>query len=110
MNPMLFILFALTIIAAETCEEILFRGVLHQGLRDRFEERNTSGRKWKSILLTSGIYTLYFFLFSFNVYFILFNFISSLVIGLAFEYSNRNLSSIVSLKITYTLIWLALLL
>lgn len=100
----LLILFTFTLILAQIAESTLFRGVLHNSINSWLQTKESTGKAWKSIFISAVVYALIYFIFNFNVYYLIFNLLSALFIGAVFEYSNRNLYSIIAMQTTYTLI------
>lgn len=103
-NLPLIILYTISIIANLSMEEVVFRGVLQRSIIDHFKRTQKSGANWKSVIITSLIYCSYYFLFSLSYFYLIFNFIVSLIIGIIFVYCKLNLNIILLMKVIYGLI------
>lgn len=103
-NLPLILLYTISIMLNLTMEEVVFRGVLQRGIVDHFKNSQRSGANWKSVIITSLIYCIYYFLFSLSIFYLIFNLIISLLIGVIFVFSKFNLNIIIGMKIIYGLI------
>ena len=85
--------------------EIVYRGVLHNTLKQRFED-SIIGRA-KVILLVSSVYSLIYLLFSFpiGIVFLLLNFLLSLFLGFLYEIT-RNLYTTIAANCAYNILLL----
>ncbi|MHA1340586.1 MAG: CPBP family glutamic-type intramembrane protease [Promethearchaeota archaeon] len=91
----LLFLYIMIIILATISEEMTFRGVLHKGLMDDDESNERKNKKWRRILAVALIYSLIFFLLSFNFYGFILNLAISVIIGILFENVKGNLFGII---------------
>jgi membrane protease YdiL (CAAX protease family) len=82
--------------------EITFRGVLHNGLIEKFGSQLIE--RIYVILIVSSIYTGLFLFFTFDLWLVVANFLISLVYGFIYELSNRNLYATICTNSIFTLI------
>lgn len=100
----LLIIFTSTLVLSQIAEAMVFRGVLHNGIGSYFTRKESSGKIWKSILLSAVCYAVVFFVLNFNIYYLIFNLLSALFVGAVYEYSNRNLYAIIAMQTSYTIL------
>ena len=100
------LLIELVIVAIST--EIVFRGVLHNTLKEKFNNRGSQG-KIIVILLVALIYSaIYlFFYFPIGIYFIIPNFLVFVVLGLLYEI-NENIYNTIIASIFYNVLLISL--
>ncbi len=89
-------------------KEITFRGVLHNGLSERFGNQFID--RIYVILIVSSIYSSFFLFLTFNLSYIVESFLTNLVFGIIYEATNRNLYSTLCASSIYTLIAFCLIL
>lgn len=81
--------------------ELLFRGVIHNGIHDLMVKKKRNLSRILPVMLTTLIYAVFYFLFDQSGYALIFNLVLSLVIGIVYELSDRSLSILISMKIIY---------
>ncbi len=86
---------------AQVSEEILFRGVIHNGIYDVAKKKKRSNPGLRAVLFTTLIYTAFNFFFNFSGYLLAFNLGLSLISGILYELSNRSLAIVISAKTIY---------
>ncbi|MBN2155732.1 MAG: zinc ribbon domain-containing protein [Candidatus Lokiarchaeota archaeon] len=101
--PMRYLFYFLLLIA-EIFEQFLFRGVVHNGIHDVLKKKDKSNPRFKAVLYTTLVYGLFYLLFYTSGYLFLINIGLSLVLGITYELSNRNLTIILSMKTIYVAI------
>ncbi len=98
------ILLTITLSIAAISSEIVFRGVLHNTLKQKFKN------DFYVILLVALAYSLVMLLFTFpiGVSFLLVNFLSFVVLGIIFELTNGNLSTTIFSNIFFNIVLIIL--
>jgi membrane protease YdiL (CAAX protease family)/predicted RNA-binding Zn-ribbon protein involved in translation (DUF1610 family) len=98
------ILLLIELIIVSISTEIVFRGVLHNTLKEKFENDNIKG-KISIILIVALVYAGIFLLFSFPIglYFILSNFLVFVFLGILYEI-NRNLLNTIIASVLYNIL------
>ena len=98
------ILIALTLCVGSISSEIVFRGVLHNTLKQRFKNN------YIVILIVALAYSLLllFFTIPFGIYFFIFNFLAYIVLGFLYEI-NQNIYNTILANLLYNLILIILL-
>ncbi len=98
------ILLTITLSIAAFSSEIVFRGVLHNTLKQKFKN------DFYVILLVALAYSLVMLLFTFpiGVSFLLVNFLSFVVLGVIFELTNGNLSTTIFSNIFFNIVLIIL--
>jgi len=93
------VLLTITLIVTAISSEVVFRGVLHNTLKQKFN------KNYLVILLVALVYSLILLLFSFpyGVSFFLLNFLASIVLGLLYE-MNGNLYNTIMANIFYSIL------
>ncbi len=86
---------------AQIMEEILFRGVLQNGIYDIAKKKKRSNPGLRGVLFTTLIYAGFNFFFNFSGYLLVFNLALSLITGILYELSNRSLTIVISAKTIY---------
>ncbi|MFW9897898.1 MAG: type II CAAX prenyl endopeptidase Rce1 family protein [Candidatus Thorarchaeota archaeon] len=81
--------------------EIVFRGVLHNTLKERFENKNLSG-KMEVIIIVAFVYAALYILFSFliGIIFFILNFLIFLILGILYEI-NKNIYNTIIASVFY---------
>ncbi|MFW9998901.1 MAG: type II CAAX prenyl endopeptidase Rce1 family protein [Candidatus Hodarchaeota archaeon] len=94
------ILLTITLSIGAFSAEIVFRGVLHNALKQKFKN------DFYVILLVALAYSLVMLLFSFpiGVSFILGNFLMFMALGIIFELTNGNISSTIFTSVFYNIV------
>ncbi|MHA1897658.1 MAG: CPBP family glutamic-type intramembrane protease, partial [Promethearchaeota archaeon] len=100
----LYIPFIIITILGLISETILFRGVIHNSIAEKYARKGGAQGRFITILLTALVYSGTFFFLNLNLYFLILNFISAFIIGIFYELSNRNIWSIIMLQIVYMII------
>jgi membrane protease YdiL (CAAX protease family) len=97
------IILVIELILTAISVEIVFRGVLHNTLREKFGFENNNG-KIITIMLVALIYSVIYLLFSFplGLYFIIPNFLVFLLLGFLYEI-NRNIYNTIIASIFYNI-------
>ena len=85
----------------QVMEELLFRGVVHNGIYDVMKKKKKGGSRFFAVLLTTLFYASFYMIFEISGYMLIFNLVLSLVIGIVYELSNRSLTIVISMKIIY---------
>lgn len=106
-------------LCAQILEEILFRGVLHNGIFDVLNKKKRKLSGFLAVVLTSLIYSAFYLIFGstgyasflglsgylayfeLSGYMLLFNLGLSLIVGIAYELSNRSLTVVMTMKTVY---------
>lgn len=90
--------------------EIVFRGVLHNTLREKFGTKNNNG-KILTILIVALVYSGIYLLFSFpiGIFFVISNFLVFVFLGILYEL-NRNIYNTIIASILYDIILILLIL
>jgi membrane protease YdiL (CAAX protease family) len=106
-------------LCAQVFEEFLFRGVLHNGIFDVLTKKKKKLSRITAIILTSLIYCAFYLIFGssgyasflglsgFLAYFemsgylLLFNFVLSLIVGIAYELTDRSMTVVITMKTVY---------
>ncbi|MFX0002101.1 MAG: type II CAAX prenyl endopeptidase Rce1 family protein [Promethearchaeota archaeon] len=85
--------------------EIVFRGVLHNTLKQRFKNN------YIVILIVASVYSflLLFFTIPYGIYFFIFNFLAYIVLGFLYEI-NRNIYNTIVANVLYNMILIILIL
>lgn len=98
-NPILILTLIGLLALGAVSTELVFRGVLHNTLKEKF------GEKWIAILLTALIYAAIYALFMIplGLVFILVNFVSFLLLGILYEI-NENLYNTIIANVLYNII------
>jgi len=96
------ILLLIELIIAAISIEILFRGVLHNTLKEKFEDDNIG--KISIILIVASVYSLLYLLFSFpiGIYFLIPNFLIFIFLGILYEI-NGNLYNTIIASVIYNI-------
>ncbi|MBD3195564.1 MAG: CPBP family intramembrane metalloprotease [Candidatus Lokiarchaeota archaeon] len=108
-NVFYLLLFIVMITIATISSEILFRGTLHNTLKEKLDD-DISGRILVILivaLIYSGIYLL--FTFPMGLYFIVFYFISNIILGIIYEYNGNIWNSIIA-NIIYNIVFMIIIL
>jgi hypothetical protein len=110
MELILKIFFSFVVVIDQILEEILFRGVIQNSFSKYFNEKHTSKNtiipKFQSVLTTIGIELAFYLIFTVNPYFLFINLIPSVVISIYFELTKKNMTGLIFLKATFTIIGL----
>ena len=103
---LIWIILLLLIISLQAIStEIIFRGVLHNALKEKFEkgEKDIAG-KLKVILIVALAYSALYVLFSFSIIFFILNFLVFLVLGILYELTKNIYNTIIASIFYFNLI------
>jgi len=98
------ILLTITLCIGAFSSEIVFRGVLHNALKQKFKNN------FYVILLVALIYSIIMLLFSFplGISFFLVNFLTFMVLGIIFELTNGNISATIFTNVFFNIVMIIL--
>ncbi|MFX1311611.1 MAG: type II CAAX prenyl endopeptidase Rce1 family protein [Promethearchaeota archaeon] len=100
-NLMWVILLALLVCIGSISFEIVFRGVFHNALKQKFNKDPYV------ILIVALAYSALMLLFSYPIFFLL-NFLAYIILGIIFELTNRNIFSTIIANISYSIFLIVL--
>jgi membrane protease YdiL (CAAX protease family) len=101
-NPVMIIIFTILLCLSSISSEIVFRGVLHNALKQKLGKDLTS--RFLVILLVASVYSIIYLIFSIpsGLFYIISNFLISMLLGLIYEI-NGNLYSTIFANIFYNI-------
>ncbi|MHA1729049.1 MAG: CPBP family glutamic-type intramembrane protease [Promethearchaeota archaeon] len=112
----LVMLLTVIVITGQIFEEILFRGVIQNALGDYLENKNPKKKsgmllnvnKWNTIFIICAIYSVFYFIIGLNFYYLILNLVSSLIVGIVYEFTDRSMVVLIFMKISYIIMGIVL--